>query len=78
MNWSSFFDKFDSLFASCSRPYTVYACGTAVAICCFIPQTASEALPIAGAVIGGFIAARSTEKIRGATNPCPPKDGAAQ
>ena len=60
INW----DKIDEFLASFQRPYTTYVCATAVAACCFIKETAPLALPIAGAVIGGNIAARTVEKVK--------------
>lgn len=32
MNWRSWLDKFDELFASFARPYQIYACSTSVAV----------------------------------------------
>lgn len=58
INW----DKIDELVASWARPYTVYVSSTAIAICCFIPATAAEALPLAGALAGGAAVLRTIDK----------------
>lgn len=64
INW----DKIDEFLASFQRPYATYACATAVAYACFIPQSAPIALPLAAAVIGGNIAARTVEKVKTTTS----------
>lgn len=60
MNW----DKIDEFLASFQRPYATYICATAVAYACTVPAVAPIAIPIAGAVIGGNIAARTVEKVK--------------
>lgn len=58
MNWA----KIDEYFASFSRPYIAIACGTAVAGSCFIPASAPIAIPVAGAVVAAYMAARTVDK----------------
>ena len=58
MDW----DKIDELVASWHRPYATYVCATAIAIACMIHESAVIAIPIAGAVVGGNIAARTIDK----------------
>jgi hypothetical protein len=60
INW----DKVDEFLASFQRPYATYVCATAVAYACIVPATAPIAIPIAGAVIGGNIAARTVERVK--------------
>ena len=52
----------DELFASFSRPYIAISCGTAVAGSCFIQASAPIAIPVAGAVVGAYMAARTMDK----------------
>ncbi len=65
MTW----DKLDELVASWARPYTVYVCTTAIAICCFIQYTALIALPIAGTLAGGAAVLRTIDKKTTAAKP---------
>jgi hypothetical protein len=69
VNW----DKVDELVASWARPYTVFVCSTAIAICCFIPATAPIALPLAGALAGGAAVLRTIDKKTIANSPDPTK-----
>lgn len=55
-------DKIDELVTSWHRPYATYVCSTAIAIACLIHESAVVAIPIAGAVVGGNIAARTIDK----------------
>lgn len=50
--------------ANFQRPYTTYILSTALAVSCLFKETAPVALPIAGAVLGGNIAARTVEKVK--------------
>lgn len=61
-NWNAIADKSDTLFASFSRPYIAIICGTAIAGSCFNQLTAPIAIPVAGAVVAGYMAARSVDK----------------
>jgi hypothetical protein len=63
-NW----DKIDAFLASFQRPYATYVCATAIAAACFNPTTAVIALPIAGGIVGGNIAARTVEKVKAGKN----------
>lgn len=55
-------EQFDQLFASMARPFTIYMCGTAVAVCCFIPETAVLALPLAAGLVAGAGYLRTVDK----------------
>lgn len=55
-------EQFDMLFASMARPYTVYACSTAIAVCCFFPATNVIALPLAAGLAGGAAYLRTRDK----------------
>lgn len=62
ISWGVVADKFDSLFASFSRPYIAIICGTAVAGACFVPVSAPIAIPLAAAIVGAYMAARTVDK----------------
>lgn len=55
-------NQIDGFLASFQRPFATYVLTVAVAFACFRLETATLALPLAGAVIGGNIAARSVDK----------------
>lgn len=62
VQWGAIADKADQLFASFARPYIAIICGTGVAGACFVPASAPIAIPVAGAIVGGFMAVRTIEK----------------
>lgn len=57
MNWK----LTDELFASFSRPFSMYVCSAAIAVACF-GSNAAIALPIAGALAGGQAWLRTADK----------------
>jgi len=63
INWK----LIDENIASWARPYATYVCSTAIAYACLMHDSAVVAVPVAGAVIGGNIAARSYEKTKPTT-----------
>lgn len=67
----------DEIVASWQRPYATYICSTAIAIACLFHDSAAIAIPVAGAVVGGNIAARTIDKKTAAAasgKPCPEDD----
>src|SRR4051812_28817315 len=60
--WGKITDRCDALIASCSRPYIASACGTSIALACLNPNSATVAIPTAGAVVMAYMGARSYEK----------------
>jgi hypothetical protein len=67
MNWKAFWDRIDSLVASWQRPYATYMCATGIFLGCLNSTTAPIALPLAAAIVGGNIAARTVEKTKAIT-----------
>jgi len=58
-NWGG---SVDDLVASWARPFAIYTSSAAIAVCCFIPATASEALPLAAAIVAGGGVLRTIDK----------------
>lgn len=54
MNWQAFEDS--------ARPFAIYVCAFAIAVCCFIPYSSSIALPLAAAVVGSSAYLRTVDK----------------
>lgn len=54
MNWQAFDDS--------ARPFAIYVCALAIAICCFLPWSYAIALPLAAAVVGSSAYLRTVDK----------------